>query len=139
MESAPPHPDIPANVVDVWQTMIDSMSDLLSMTRVTIKHLEPSQLEVLEALKEAIEGHLALIRALGSLERRNSDLARTISQTKTLRGLLPVCASCKKIRNEYGYWEAIEDYIEQRSEAAFTHSVCPECENRLYPELNLGD
>ena len=139
MESVPPRPDIPANVVDVWQTMVDSMSDLLSMTRVTIKHLEPSEPDVLESLKEAIEGHLALIRALGTLERRNSELARTISQTKTLRGLLPVCASCKKIRNELGIWEGIEDYIERHSEAAFSHAVCPDCEKRLYPELDLGD
>jgi hypothetical protein len=54
---------------------------------------------------------------------------------KTLSGLLPICASCKKIRNDEGYWEQIEGYIGDHSDAEFSHGLCPECAQKLYPEL----
>ncbi len=57
-----------------------------------------------------------------------------LNKVKTLSGLLPICASCKKIRNDKGYWEQIETYIANRSEAEFSHGICPECAKRLYPE-----
>jgi len=53
---------------------------------------------------------------------------------RTLSGLLPICASCKKIRDDRGYWNQIETYIKDRSEAEFTHGICPECAQRLYPQ-----
>lgn len=58
-----------------------------------------------------------------------------ISEVKLLRGMLPICASCKKIRDDKGYWSQIEAYISQHSEALFTHGICPECGKKLYPEL----
>ncbi len=54
---------------------------------------------------------------------------------KTLSGLLPICASCKKIRNDKGYWQAIEGYIGEHSEAEFTHGICPVCVKKLYPDI----
>jgi len=54
---------------------------------------------------------------------------------KTLSGLLTICASCKKINNDEGYWEQIEDYIRDHSDAEFSHGLCPECAQKLYPEL----
>jgi len=62
-------------------------------------------------------------------------LQRAISEVKTLSGLLPICSSCKKIRDDKGYWNQLEVYIRDHSEADFTHSICPECIKRLYPEL----
>ena len=59
-------------------------------------------------------------------------------EIRKLSGLLPICASCKKIRDDNGYWMQIEKYIGEHSEAQFTHSICPECTERLYPELNLN-
>jgi len=56
---------------------------------------------------------------------------------KYLEGLLAVCASCKKIRDEKGNWHQIESYIRDRSEVEFSHSICPECAERLYPGYNL--
>jgi len=53
---------------------------------------------------------------------------------KTLCGMLPICASCKKIRDDRGYWNKIEAYIEKYSEAEFSHGICPECAGKLYPE-----
>ncbi|MDM7926725.1 MAG: PAS domain S-box protein [bacterium] len=63
------------------------------------------------------------------------DLYQALSKVKTLSGLLPICASCKKIRNDRGYWEHIELYISEHSEADFSHGICPECAERLYPEI----
>jgi hypothetical protein len=53
---------------------------------------------------------------------------------KTLSGLLPICSSCKKIRDDKGYWNRLETYIETRTEADFTHGICPDCARKLYPE-----
>jgi methyl-accepting chemotaxis protein len=63
------------------------------------------------------------------------ELTRTLSQVKTLSGLLPICCACKKIRDDKGYWNQIEGYIRDHSGAEFTHSICPECKSRLYPDL----
>jgi len=58
-----------------------------------------------------------------------------ISEIIFLRSLLPICASCKKIRDDKGYWNKIEHYISEHSDTDFTHSICPECKNKLYPDL----
>lgn len=61
------------------------------------------------------------------------DLKRALSKVKTLSGLLPICAACKKIRDDKGYWKQIESYIHEHSEAEFSHGICPECAVKLYP------
>ena len=63
------------------------------------------------------------------------ELQEALLKVKTLSGLLPICASCKKIRDDKGYWNQIEGYISEHSEAQFSHSICPECARKLYPEL----
>ena len=62
-------------------------------------------------------------------------LQETLSEVKKLSGLLPICASCKKIRDDKGYWNQIETYINKHTEAEFSHSICPTCAERLYPEV----
>jgi sigma-B regulation protein RsbU (phosphoserine phosphatase) len=57
-----------------------------------------------------------------------------LDKVKTLSGLLPICASCKKIRDDKGYWHNIETYIRERSDTEFTHGYCPECARKLYPK-----
>lgn len=64
-----------------------------------------------------------------------ADLQDALAKVKTLRGMLPICANCKKIRNDEGYWEQVEGYIAKNSEARFTHGICPECAHALYPQL----
>jgi PAS domain S-box-containing protein len=78
-------------------------------------------------------------RKQAETERENliSELRETCAKIKTLTGLLPICASCKKIRDEKGTWNLLESYIEHHSNAHFTHSFCPECVRRLYPEVFL--
>ncbi len=62
-----------------------------------------------------------------------SRLQEALAQAKVLRGLLPICSSCKKIRDDQGSWRAMEDYIRERSDADFTHGICPDCAQELYP------
>ena len=63
-------------------------------------------------------------------------LKRSLTKVRKLSGLLPICASCKKIRDDKGYWNQIEAYIRDHSEAEFSHGICPECSRRLYPEYH---
>lgn len=63
------------------------------------------------------------------------ELQGAIKEIKTLRGILPICAHCKKIRDDSGYWNQIESYINQHSEASFSHGICPSCIEKLYPDI----
>jgi DNA repair exonuclease SbcCD ATPase subunit len=62
------------------------------------------------------------------------NLKKSLTKVRKLSGLLPICASCKKIRDDKGYWNQIEAYIRDHSEAEFSHGICPECSEKLYPE-----
>ena len=68
-------------------------------------------------------------------EKSIAELLNALDQVKLLSGFLPICASCKKIRDDKGYWNQIESYIKEHSEAEFSHSICPECAKKLYPEF----
>lgn len=71
-------------------------------------------------------------------EERNQlikSLQDSLAKIKTLSGMLPICASCKKIRDDKGYWNQIETYLHKHSEAEFSHGICPECAKKLYPDI----
>jgi DNA-binding response OmpR family regulator len=83
-----------------------------------------------------------LLRSKAELEEKNRDLERllaenqkALSEIKTLRGILPICSSCKKIRDDEGYWTQLESYIQARSLAEFSHSLCKDCVKKLYPDF----
>lgn len=67
-------------------------------------------------------------------EKLITELEAALAQVKRLSGLLPICSSCKKIRNDQGYWQQVEVYIHEHSEADFSHGICPDCKLRLYPK-----
>lgn len=73
-------------------------------------------------------------RAEGERERLISELKEALADVKTLSGLLPICACCKKVRDDTGYWHQVESYFTDRSDISFSHGYCPECAARLYPE-----
>jgi PAS domain S-box-containing protein len=88
-----------------------------------------------------IQGASIILRDITERKRQENERSRLIEEltdalkrVKTLNGLLPICASCKKIRNDGGYWEQVETYIRSRSNAEFTHGICPDCVRSLYPE-----
>jgi CheY-like chemotaxis protein len=68
------------------------------------------------------------------LVQKVRELQEALGQIKTLQGILPICAGCKKIRDDQGYWNQVEAYISRHSDARFSHGLCPECLVRLYPE-----
>ncbi|HNV69014.1 MAG TPA: hypothetical protein PKO06_04890 [Candidatus Ozemobacteraceae bacterium] len=78
-----------------------------------------------------------LVESQQQLKDNVASLERAIGEVKTLSGLLPICAHCRKIRDDQGYWQRIELYISSRTEAEFTHCLCPPCAKELYPELQL--
>ena len=80
------------------------------------------------------------IRYANERQKLLSQIEQSRSEIKTLRGYLPICASCKKIRDDKGYWTQIEAYISARSDVEFSHGLCLDCFHRLYPDLPLpGD
>lgn len=78
-------------------------------------------------------------RAEAEREKLIKELQDALAQVKTLKGFLPICAHCKKIRDDEGYWRQIEEYIRDHSEAEFSHGICPECLKRVYPEYYHDD
>jgi len=77
----------------------------------------------------------------GAKERENIilELQDALAEVITLRGIIPICSSCKKVRDDKGYWNQIESYIRDHSEADFSHSICPECAKELYPDFKIYD
>ena len=74
---------------------------------------------------------------LYELARERADrLEKAQREIKTLQGIIPICSSCKKIRNDQGYWQQVEAYISDHSEALFSHGICPDCMERLYPRYS---
>jgi rubrerythrin len=77
-----------------------------------------------------------LIAALaGQLWDRNQRLAKQMADIKQLRGLLPICMHCKKIRDDQGFWQQVEHYIEHHADVAFSHGICTDCMKKYYPEI----
>jgi AmiR/NasT family two-component response regulator len=76
---------------------------------------------------------MALRRLNAELQARNRELQEALEKVKTLSGLLPICVNCKKVRNDQGYWQQVETYIHEHSEAEFSHGICPDCQRELYP------
>ena len=89
-------------------------------------------------MERAITIATARFNDLMELRRLNAELQDALAEIKTLRGILPICSSCKKIRDDEGYWNQLETYIQEHSEAVFSHGLCPECAKKLYPEI-FGD
>jgi AmiR/NasT family two-component response regulator len=81
---------------------------------------------------------LARFQELQELRRVNDELAHALEEVKTLSGLLPICANCKRIRDDEGYWHHVEHYIQSHSQARFSHGICPSCMQLLYGDLPGG-
>ena len=102
----------------------------------------PKVMEIERAITIAMARFADLVelrRLNAMLEARNKELEEALSKVKTLRGLLPICASCKKIRDDQGYWQQVEVYVRDHSEAEFSHGLCPDCAKKLYPQYYEGD
>ncbi|MBA4389773.1 MAG: response regulator [Syntrophus sp. (in: bacteria)] len=85
-------------------------------------------------VKLRVKNQLQLKLQRDALALRNTELKEALAKIKTLSGLIPICASCKKIRDDKGYWNQLEVYIRDHSDAEFSHGYCPECIKKLYPQ-----
>ena len=74
------------------------------------------------------------VMALLELRRVSAHMAEALEHVKTLHGLLPICAWCKRIRDDQGYWQQVEAYVHQHTGADFTHGICPECMEKQRPK-----
>ncbi len=90
-----------------------------------------------------MEPYLTMFRELKENEKKtlaiNEELREALKEVNTLSGFLPICSACKKIRDDKGYWNRIEKYIEERSAASFSHGICPDCAKMLYPDLRIEE
>ena len=74
-------------------------------------------------------------RAEEALEEERRRLQQALDEVRTLRGIVPICSNCKKIRDDKGYWNQVEKYVSDHTEARFSHGICPDCLEKLYPQL----
>lgn len=92
----------------------------------------------LSQLNESLEQEIAeRKRAQEELEKTINELQKALNEIKTLHGIIPICANCKNIRDDKGAWAQMEKYISERSDAQFSHGICPECVEKLYPDLDI--
>jgi len=86
-------------------------------------------------LKARVANQLLIRAHQRELALKNAELQEALEQIKVLKGIVPICSYCKQVRNDEGYWQQVEDYVSRRSEAEFSHSICPSCMKRHYPEI----
>ena len=98
-----------SNVTSVSGKLVGRMASFIDITK--RKEIEADREKLIKKLQDALD------------------------KIKVLRGIIPICASCKKIRDDKGYWNQIENYIKDHSEANFTHGICPDCVKKLYSEF----
>lgn len=103
---------------------------------VTIHFISYSMERIRSLVQQQMEQkNFELKRLNQEKEKLIAELQLSLDEIKTLQGILPICARCKKIRNDNGYWEQVEEYVHQHANVEFSHSICPECRAELYPEL----
>lgn len=108
-------PNLGRDELDQLAASFNHMSDRLAAAQASLK-----------AANEDLERQVAL--RTRELTARNEDLRAAVASVQTLSDLLPICASCKRIRNDAGYWTQVDEYMAQHSNMTFTHGLCPECE-----------
>ena len=87
------------------------------------------------ALSRTLAIAVARFADLMELRRLNAELQKALSEIKTLRGILPICAWCRKVRGDKGYWQQVEAYVHEHTDTEFSHSICPDCMGLHFPEL----
>jgi GAF domain-containing protein len=102
------------------------------VAQLELRRISATLMKVNEALsREIIERE----RVQAEREKLIVELQDSLARVKTLEGLIPICANCKKVRDDQGYWQEVEGYISQHSNADFSHGICPDCARRLYPDF----
>ena len=93
----------------------------------------------LQAVANVLASAMARANAEREQQRLIKELQGALANVRTLSGLLPICCQCKKIRDDQGYWSAVENYLSRHSAAKFTHGLCPDCYDRVRQDLGSTD
>ncbi len=127
------------SVAQSFNNMVDNLRDARDRekeyTQTLEQKVEDRTREIMIINEELTKTLQVRKQAEEALQQERDKLQKTLSEVKTLRGFLPICAHCKKIRDDKGYWDKIESYIHKHSDAEFSHGICPECMKKLYPEF----
>ena len=136
--------------IELMETKIKHLTNELKLTMEESETATDNYFEIYSQMEDKVKKRTKDISEINKhlnlevKERRQAEkekeqliekLQKTLSDVKKLSGLLPICASCKKIRDDKGYWNQIESYIRDHSEANFSHGICPDCKKKLYPDL----
>ena len=89
-----------------------------------------------DELRARVQVGRRMIELQEALTAKITELRRALDQIRTLRGIVPICMSCKKIRDDQGYWKQVEAYVRDHTEAEFSHGLCPECMKNMYPDFD---
>jgi nitrate/nitrite-specific signal transduction histidine kinase len=129
---------------DELDGLIDSFNTMAGKLEQTHREIKQSRddldVRVKERTRDLTEANRLLTEEIAERQRLEDNLRKTVaalqdamSNVRVLTGLLPICAGCKKIRNDKGYWTQVEEFMEQHSEARFSHGLCPDCMARMFP------
>lgn len=113
-----------------WYPSVGGKKRYLIFDASPIHHADGKLLGVVQTLQDIT----VLKQMEEEKERLNCELREALNEIKTLTGLIPICAACKKIRDDKGYWNQLENYLEEHSDAVFSHGLCPECFKEYFPE-----
>jgi methyl-accepting chemotaxis protein len=116
----------------VDQRTFDEFDELVDAFNTMNEQLEISHANTDRALREVGEARDQLE---SRVRERTRELEEALEKVGVMRGLLPICAACKKVRDDRGYWQQVEKFVESHSDARFTHGICPDCVTRLYGHL----
>lgn len=121
---------------DLKDFSLADMQELFSLAMIRVESREINLKNLVNTLEEKVKERTRELEENNSkLESTNVELQKSLEKVKLLSGLLPICASCKKVRDDKGYWQAVEEYVTEHSEAVFSHGFCPECLKELYPDF----
>ncbi len=98
---------------------------------------ETLEIRIAERTAQLTASNEALQQEIAEHEMAQEALLKAFDEIKTLRGIVPICANCKKIRDDKGYWNQVEVYVRDHTEAVFSHGLCPDCVKELYPDLQV--
>lgn len=118
------HPDIPVIVLTALDDETTALSTMQSGAQDYLVKGQIDTSQLIRSIQYAIERQKLI-----------TELAKRLKEIKTLQGLLPMCAWCRDIRDDKGYWKNLEAYIQEHTDAAFSHGICPKCAKKAYPEL----
>lgn len=129
---------IPSSFFTRYSWRFASVAEIILLSLALADRINELKEKNEQAQVQALEAEMRLSEGLEEkVAERTRDLQKALAEVKQLSGLLPICSNCKRIRNEQDYWQQVEDYISQHSDASFTHGICPDCAEQLYKEFGI--